>query len=169
MENVSQSCAILVDGGKEEGIDDEIPKYRKDVLAMNPLQAKLHTLQLSLLKDYLGESKFEKWIGDCSLKYAESRGPEWKREDTCKSILCEKGYEYDFHLACEAVVELARRRSRNKEHDVKKEVDDCPGSSSSSVVEEYKSLSWDYKLIGGWPRGSIRKPFDPHVAAFGLL
>jgi hypothetical protein len=79
MENVSQSCAILVDGGKEEGIDDEIPKYRKDVLAMNPLQAKLHTLQLSLLKDYLGESKFEKWIGDCSLKYAESRGPEWKR------------------------------------------------------------------------------------------
>jgi mannose-6-phosphate isomerase-like protein (cupin superfamily) len=169
MENVSQSCAILVDGGKEEGIDDEIPKYRKDVLAMNPLQAKLHTLQLSLLKDYLGESKFEKWIGDCSLKYAESRGPEWKREDTCKSILCEKVYEYDFHLACEAVVELARRRSRNKEHDVKKEVDDCPGSSSSSVVEEYKSLSWDYKLIGGWPRGSIRKPFDPHVAAFGLL
>lgn len=169
MENVSQSCAILVDGGKEEGIDDEIPKYRKDVLAMNPLQAKLHTLQLSLLKDYLGESKFEKWIGDCSLKYAESRGPEWKREDTCKSILCEKVYEYDFHQACEAVVELARRRSRNKEHDVKKEVDDCPGSSSSSVVEEYKSLSWDYKLIGGWPRGSIRKPFDPHVAAFGLL
>ena len=169
MENVSQSCAILVDGGKEEGIDDEIPKYRKDVLAMNPLQAKLHTLQLSLLKDYLGESKFEKWIGDCSLKYAESRGPEWKREDTCKSILCEKVYEYDFHLACEAVVELARLRSRNKEHDVKKEVDDCPGSSSSSVVEEYKSLSWDYKLIGGWPRGSIRKPFDPHVAAFGLL
>lgn len=169
MENVSQSCAILVDGGKEEGIDDEIPKYRKDVLAMNPLQAKLHTLQLSLLKDYLGESKFEKWIGDCSLKYAESRGPEWKREDTCKSILCEKVYEYDFHLACEAVVELARRRSRNKEHDVKKEVDDCPGSSSSSIVEEYKSLSWDYKLIGGWPRGSIRKPFDPHVAAFGLL
>ena len=169
MENVSQSCAILVDGEKEEGIDDEIPKYRKDVLAMNPLQAKLHTLQLSLLKDYLGESKFEKWIGDCSLKYAESRGPEWKREDTCKSILCEKVYEYDFHLACEAVVELARRRSRNKEHDVKKEVDDCPGSSSSSVVEEYKSLSWDYKLIGGWPRGSIRKPFDPHVAAFGLL
>jgi hypothetical protein len=78
-------------------------------------------------------------------------------------------YEYDFHQACEAVVELARRRSRNKEHDVKKEVDDCPGSSSSSVVEEYKSLSWDYKLIGGWPRGSIRKPFDPHVAAFGLL
>jgi len=169
MENVSQACATLVDGEKEEGID-EIPKYRKDVLAMNPLQAKLHTLQLSLLKDYLGESKFEKWIGDCSLKYAESRGPEWKREDTCKSILCEKVYEYDFHQACEAVVELAaRRRSKNKEHDVKKEVDDCPGSSSSSVVEEYKSLSWDYKLIGGWPRGSIRKPFDPHVAAFGLV
>ena len=114
--------------GKEEGIDDEIPKYRKDVLAMNPLQAKLHTLQLSLLKDYLGESKFEKWIGDCSLKYAESRGPSGNAR-TRKSILCEKVNEYDFHQACEAVVELARRRSRNKEHDVK-EVDDCPGSSS---------------------------------------
>ena len=172
MENVSQSCAILEEEekgmGKEEGIDDEIPKYRKDVLAMNPLQAKLHTLQLSLLKDYLGESKFEKWIAT-ALSNTSKREVQSGNARTRASPSCAK--------RCTNTISIKRAKPSwnslgvvvETKSTTLKEVDDCPGSSSSSVVEEYKSLSWDYKLIGGWPRGSIRKPFDPHVAAFGLL
>ena len=164
METISQSCATLlgeIDEEEEKGMErtnhsgNKIPKYRKCVLAMNPLQSKLHLFKLSLLRDHLGNEKYEKWYSDCCLKYIETRGPDWKREDTCASILCEKREGYDFKRACVAVVKLARRKKKYDEE-------------TSSLLDVYASLNREYTLIGGWPRENIKRTFDPH-AAFGLI
>ena len=176
MENISQSCVALVARGRDgkeegDGANDEenkIPKYRKDVLAMTPLQAKLHAVHFSLLKKHLGEEKFDEWIAECSLKYIESRGPEWKREDTCASIVCEKAHEFDFYQACKAVLRLAAERRPRGENE--RDVDEIKGDEDpSAVADKYERLTSDYKLLGGMPRKKIRKPFDPLVAAFGVI
>jgi len=176
MENISQSCVALVARGRDgkeegDGANDEenkIPKYRKDVLAMTPLQAKLHAVCFSLLKKHLGEEKFDEWIAECSLKYIESRGPEWKREDTCASIVCEKAHEFDFYQACKAVLRLAAERRPRGENE--RDVDEIKGDEDpSAVADKYERLTSDYKLLGGMPRKKIRKPFDPLVAAFGVI
>jgi len=88
-----------------------LPQWRCYVEDLNPFMAKLELYKLSLLKEQIGTEAYENFYQECSLKYIETRGPDWKSEHTCASIMHARAEEYNANRAEELMKFVVGKRS----------------------------------------------------------